>query len=88
MSVIVRVPWRTDFNSDTEWNELCAQVIEKFGLPGDKFMATANEHYMDFTFFKDQDGTLALMHLSSLNKGVRVITDADLAVELVASKLF
>ena len=88
MSIMIRVPWSRELDNDTEWNELCAQVVEKFGLPGHKFMATANVNYMDFTFFDSKDGLLAMMHLSSLSSGVRIITEQDLAVELAASKLF
>jgi len=40
------------------WNETCAWVIEKFGLPGDKYETHVTEDYMDFYFTDERDAIL------------------------------
>ena len=39
----------------TQWNELCAQTIEQFGLPGGRFTVSVNSRAMTFLFKSEQD---------------------------------
>jgi hypothetical protein len=49
----VRISWKK--GDIIDWNETCAWVIEKFGLPGDKFETHSTEDYMDFYFTDERD---------------------------------
>jgi hypothetical protein len=47
----VKIPWHNQDNN--WWNEICADVVEVFGLPGDRF--TYHPRYEDMSFiFKNQ----------------------------------
>lgn len=46
------------------WNEICASVIEVFGLPGHRFVYTPTEDYMTFTFKTIKDANLCRILLS------------------------
>jgi hypothetical protein len=48
----VRIPWRIGYKM-SDWNELCASTVERFGLPGLKYETHVTEDYMDF-YFKDE----------------------------------
>jgi len=50
----IRIPWRLG-DTVTSWNQTCAWAIEKFGLPGDKFITHPTEDYMDFMFKTKED---------------------------------
>lgn len=50
----IRIPWRVEDTNDS-WNETCAWAIEKFGLPGDKFITHPTTDYMDFMFKNKED---------------------------------
>jgi len=39
----------------TQWNELCAQTIEQFGLSGDRFTTSSTISTMTFLFKSEQD---------------------------------
>ena len=47
----IRVPWESQ--TDTWWNETCANIIEHFGLPGNKYTTELSADEMKF-FFKDE----------------------------------
>lgn len=49
---VIRIPWRLG-DTITSWNETCAWAMEKFGLPGDKYITHPDVDYMDF-MFKDK----------------------------------
>lgn len=40
------------------WNERCAQVLEVFGLPGDRYLYTPSVDFMTFTFKDKRDAFL------------------------------
>ena len=50
----VRIPWETGYDSH-KWNEICITAIEKFGLPGKRYVTHATEEYMDFFFTDERD---------------------------------
>lgn len=37
------------------WNEICAQVVEQFGLPGDRYITEVGLLEMSFIFKDPQD---------------------------------
>ena len=37
------------------WNEICAQVVEQFGLPGDRYITNVGLFDMGFVFRDQQD---------------------------------
>lgn len=51
----IRIPWR--LGTQYDWNETCAWAVEKFGLPGGKFITHPTEDYMDF-MFKDKEDAI------------------------------
>ena len=58
----VIVPW-TGQNS-IWWNEACAQVLEVFGLPGDKYTYHPTIEHMVFLFKSEKDAILCKILLS------------------------
>lgn len=44
-------------DTNDSWNQTCAWAVEKFGLPGDKFITHPTADYMDF-MFKDKDDAI------------------------------
>ena len=58
----VYIPWEKQ--SDQYWNELCARVVEHFGLPGGKYTSHPEEDWMTFTFNDERDCLMCKMLLS------------------------
>lgn len=46
------------------WNEVCAMVLEVFGLPGHRFVYTPSADFMTFTFKSKKDADLCRILLS------------------------
>jgi hypothetical protein len=46
------------------WNEICAKVIEIFGLPGDRYSTSPSTHFLVFRFKSKKDFMLAEILLS------------------------
>lgn len=59
----VCVPWK-GYQSNTWWNEICANIVDHFGLPGDKYLTEVSENEMKF-FFKNANDALMCMILIS-----------------------
>lgn len=78
MATTCRIPWVREHANEVYWNEVCAWAIEKFGLPGERFMTSANVDFMDFIFPDDRD---ALMF--SLRWNAKTIQEDQIALELV-----
>jgi hypothetical protein len=58
----VRIPWRSQY--EPFWNDLCANVMEVFGLPGNRYVSRPTADYMDFTFNNSKDYDLCRIMLS------------------------
>lgn len=58
----VFVPW--EGQDGIWWAETCAQVIEVFGLPGDRFESKPDVNYISFTFKNEKDAELCRILLS------------------------
>lgn len=59
---VITVPWNNQSNN--WWNETCADVLEVFGLPGQRFYYKPYPNYMTFTFKTKKDADLARILLS------------------------
>jgi len=82
MTSTVRIPWTVRADNEVYWNEVCAWAIERFGLPGDRFIAHANINYMDFVFKSSKDALMMAVMWSS-----PIIPDDELTVEHVGKFL-
>lgn len=60
----VMIHWNPKKLNHVGWNELCASIVERFGLPGDRYVTEVCEHWMKFNFKNDQDGTMCKIFLS------------------------
>jgi hypothetical protein len=58
----IRLPWTGQ--ASYWWNEACADVMEVFGLPGDRFTSHPTADYMDFYFKSEKDAKLCKILLS------------------------
>ncbi len=59
---IVNVPWENQ--SNIWWNEVCAKIIEQFGLPGDRYVSHPSEHHMEFVFKNERDAFMCKILIS------------------------
>lgn len=59
---VVSIPWRSQ--SSYWWNEACADVLEVFGLPGDRFTSHPKMDQIDFHFKSKKDAQLCKILLS------------------------
>ncbi len=59
---IVNVPWENQ--SNIWWNEVCAKIIEQFGLPGDRYVSHPCEHHMEFLFKNERDAFMCKILVS------------------------
>ena len=51
----VRLQWTPERDGIPIWNEICAWVMEQFGLPGTRYTWHPTEDYMDFWFYNEKD---------------------------------
>lgn len=58
----IYIPWKNQNN--TWWNEICARVVEQFGLPGDRYTSHPEEDFMTFKFNDEKDYLMCKMMLS------------------------
>ena len=52
------VPWTDRANPMYYWNNLCAEAVELFGLPGNRYITDISEHSMTWSFCSDRDAVL------------------------------
>jgi len=58
----ITVPWKNQ--SNTWWNETCANILEHFGMPGDKYVTEITADYMHFDFTDDRDALMCRIMIS------------------------
>lgn len=58
----IRVPWESQ--SNVWWNETCANIIEHFGLPGEKYTTEISADDMKFFFTDDRDALMCKILIS------------------------
>ena len=60
--MVVIVPWNGQ--SNPWWNETCADIVEHFGLPGDKYQTEISTKCMKFIFYDDRDALMCQLLVS------------------------
>lgn len=60
----VKVPWSDNLNTVARWDLACADVLEVFGLPGDRFTSHPSMDTMNFHFKSKKDADLCKILLS------------------------
>jgi hypothetical protein len=58
----ITVPWKNQ--SNTWWNETCANILEHFGLPGDRYVTEISADHMHFDFTDDRDALMCRIMIS------------------------
>ena len=58
----ITVPWKNQTN--TWWNETCANILEHFGLPGDRYITEITADHMHFDFNDDKDALMCRILIS------------------------
>jgi len=59
---VVSIPWQGQ--KEYWWNETCTEILEVFGLPGDRFTSHPSENKMDFYFKTEKDAQLCKILVS------------------------
>ena len=60
----VVIPWSATLDSVSAWNEICAQGMEMFGLPGNRYITEANVNDMTWYFKDPKDALLMTLKFS------------------------
>lgn len=60
--VEINVLWQNQ--SNIWWNETCAQIIDHFGLPGDRYTTEVSEESMKFFFINEHDAFMCRILIS------------------------
>lgn len=60
----VVIPWSSKLDTVTAWNEICAQGMEMFGLPGNRYITEANTNDMTWYFKDPKDALLMTLKFS------------------------
>ena len=58
----ITVPWKNQ--SNTWWNETCANILEHFGVPGDRYVTEITADHMHFDFTDDRDALMCRIMIS------------------------
>lgn len=58
------IPWIDRNNPMYYWDTLCANAIELFGLPGDRYITDISEHSMTWSFRREHDALLFKLKFS------------------------
>jgi hypothetical protein len=60
----VIIPWSSKLDTVSSWTEICAQGMEMFGLPGNRYVTDANVNDMTWWFRTEQDALLMTLKFS------------------------
>lgn len=60
----VVIPWSSKLDTVTAWNEICAEAMEIFGLPGNRYITDANVNDMTWYFRDEQDALIMTLKFS------------------------
>ncbi len=63
----LKISWSIGDGYGDPWNEICAQVIEKFGLPGDRYTTEISSNWMIFYFREAEDLLMAKLSLGDVS---------------------
>jgi len=59
---VVTIQWENQ--AGHWWNETCADIMEVFGLPGDRYISKPTADFMTFTFKNKKDADLCKVLIS------------------------
>ncbi len=59
----IKIDWGIGDGYGEPWNEICAVVIEKFGLPGGRYITEVSNQHMIFYFKEQEDQLIAKLTL-------------------------
>jgi hypothetical protein len=62
----VVIPWGPRADTVTQWNEICADAMELFGLPGGRYITDANVNDMTWYFRDQRDAVLMTLKFSEV----------------------
>lgn len=62
------IPYESVGNDHPKWNEICAMIVERFGLPGGRFHSVPSNEWMAFYFKDKKDALMCRMMLSEYVK--------------------
>lgn len=62
--ITVNIPWNEKTNTTPLWNDITATIVEKFGLPGDKYRTEVSTECMKFHFHNDHEGLMCKLLVS------------------------
>jgi len=62
--VTVHVPWSPKAGSIPIWDEITISIVERFGLPGDRYTTELTDNYMNFIFDDDHQGLMCQLLVS------------------------
>ena len=54
------------FERQAHWNLLCAEAVELFGLPGQRYVTDLNAEYMTWSFRDPKDAVLFKLKFSEV----------------------
>lgn len=60
---VIQIPWK-GYQSNIWWNEICANIVEHFGLPGNKYTTEVSENAMKFYFCDEKDAFMCKLLVS------------------------
>jgi hypothetical protein len=60
---IIQIPW-TGYQSNIWWNNICANIVEHFGLPGNKYTTEVSENALKFYFHNEKDALMCKLLVS------------------------
>ncbi len=58
----IKIAWEN--HKSLDWNETCARIVERFGLPGEKYTTEVSVDYMKFFFKDERDALLCKIMIS------------------------
>ena len=62
--VTVHVPWSPKADSIPIWDDITISIIERFGLPGNKYTTELTDSYMNFLFKDEREGLVCQLLVS------------------------
>lgn len=60
------IPWTRQLDNIMAWNEVCAQGMELFGLPGNRYITEANVDDMTWWFKDEHDALIMTLKFSEV----------------------
>lgn len=80
----IYIPWEKVKDQDPEWSEICVKVVERFGVPGDRYTSHLKDDHMLFKFKDEQDYLMCKLLLSEYvqerNKWILTVNEYGMLV--------